>query len=92
MVLEGRAVSFDFALLNPLKVVEFYGDYWHANPRQYGPKDQLRGMIVEQLWARDEARISLISKHAPVKVIWEHQALTERTRTLQECLTFLKSV
>jgi hypothetical protein len=36
--------------------VEFYGDFWHANPLIYKETDCILGVSVSEIWKRDKAR------------------------------------
>lgn len=59
------------------KIIEFNGDFWHANPDFYKSDDivkipNTRGLIAESIWKKDEERNNkLISMGYDVLVIWE---------------------
>lgn len=40
--------------------VEFYGDFWHANPVIYKETDCILGVGVSEIWKRDDTRINEI--------------------------------
>ncbi len=56
-------------------IVEFYGDYAHANPRIYKDPDEyitLCKRTVAQQWARDRKRLGVFYKHGyTVIIVWE---------------------
>lgn len=59
--------------------LEINGNYWHANPKLYGP-DRLitrtrgRAVTASQIWERDKIRISRIkSEGYKVYVLWEKE-------------------
>ena len=41
------------------KIIEFYGDYWHGNPKLYKPDDVVgyKKIKVSKIWERDLNRI-----------------------------------
>lgn len=58
------------------EIIEIYGDYWHANPQMFNPKDEIRciGMIAEDKWEYDAKRIKYLEgKGYTVKVYWESE-------------------
>ena len=56
-------------------VVEFFGDFWHANPLMYFPDAVMHdGLTAEDIWERDFKRINLISKTMNPRflfIVWE---------------------
>jgi len=68
---------YDFYLPTLGLLVEFQGDYWHANPRRYTPGTSLtfhqRGAVmVEDIWRRDaEKRQAGEGAGFRVVYIWE---------------------
>jgi hypothetical protein len=58
------------------KVIEFYGNYWHANPETYKADDIIRttGRSAKEIWDRDLVRIRLLAeKGIKVMVVWESE-------------------
>jgi len=92
-------VFLDFFLKDNGKVIEFYGDYWHANPKKYKPDTHIKmksGMIkkVEEIWELDRIRIDHILKTPYIKylkIIWESDFRERPSEIIQECLNFLKN-
>ena len=83
------------------KVIEFNGDYWHANPRFYGPEfvmkhigeNNLRygGNKAKNIWEYDSKKIrALESLGFKVKTVWERDYMENPDKTIKECLDFLK--
>lgn len=62
-------------------VVEFYGDYWHANPIKYGPEDDIRGIAAKDKWALDAGRESSIIESHGLKIVWQSDS-TQELRSL----------
>lgn len=54
--------------------VEFYGDFWHANPKNFSAGEKRLDTVVESVWEHDRAREREIRSHKKVKhlfVVWE---------------------
>jgi very-short-patch-repair endonuclease len=72
----GRAIV-DFYVKELQKVVEFYGDYWHCNPKIYKHDDIIKhpgasGKLVNEVWEHDRRREDAIkSLGVDVMVVWE---------------------
>ena len=53
-------------------VYEFFGDYYHGNPKIYSSKERIKGSTVGEKWEKDKNRAEIIkSKGYNFKVIWE---------------------
>jgi len=87
----------DFFLREKCKVIEFNGDYWHANPNLYEsgtiinyPYKKTR--LVNDIWESDKKRIDLI-KRIPyindVLVIWEKDYRNNKNKIVEKCMNFL---
>jgi very-short-patch-repair endonuclease len=54
-------------------VIEYFGDYFHANPSFYEPDQKLFGGVVRDKWKKDEIRLNVIrEKGYSVIKIWEN--------------------
>ena len=54
-------------------VIEYFGDYFHANPRFYQPNDKVLKETAEKRWERDEKRLNTIrEKGYDIIKIWEN--------------------
>ena len=75
-------------------VVEFFGNYWHANPAIYTPgkmlnlKGRSEPILVDQVWQHDAERIDLIEKTLGCKVlvIWEKDWKDDPTGTITKAV------
>lgn len=57
-------------------IVEFNGDYWHANPKQYKSEDLIMGKPAHTIWHRDSLKIkSVVDCGYHVNVVWESDYL-----------------
>lgn len=92
-----RTYFLDFFLKERGKVIEFYGDYWHANPNKYQPESVLEFpkqecKIAEDIWKSDSERIDIVLRHPDikdVKIIWEMEYNNDKNKILQECIQYL---
>jgi len=60
--------------------IEFNGDYYHANPKKYGPDSEFRGLIkgngvitAKELWEKDQKKYSILEEYHGIRtiVVWE---------------------
>ena len=66
----------DFININgQKKIIEFYGDYWHANPNKYKSTDKMyKGVLAKEIWKKDKKRLKTFSNYGySTLVIWEHE-------------------
>lgn len=91
IVCNNRAVAVDFYCADTNKVVEFYGDYWHANPKRYSEGYLLRsGYTAKEKWKADEDRLKLINNVGiEVLVIWESDYYDNNRECILKAKKFL---
>lgn len=55
-------------------VIEFYGDYWHANPSKYKEYDILLGKFASDIWNRDYKKMQFLKDYykSEVLIVWEN--------------------
>ncbi len=89
----GKKYSIDYKLGN--KIIEFYGDLWHANPNKYKPDDKpicwsIRSKTAKELWEADERKLSdLENSGFEVLVIWEEDWKKDISLVIRGCRAFL---
>jgi hypothetical protein len=82
-------------ILIDTKVIEVFGDYWHANPMIYESTDIVRypgnkQVIVQDKWDSDNLRLESLKKCGyDVLVIWEYEWRNNLNNTQQKILDFL---
>jgi hypothetical protein len=84
--------SYDFTYNN--KIIEFNGDYWHANPLMHKSTDVIRGLKItaKEKWDMDNLKIELAKINGyDVLTIWEIDYNENKENTLQKCLNYLKN-
>lgn len=85
-----KGYLFDFCLNN--KLIEFNGDYWHANPLFYGPMSfiKAKNKRAKDIWEYDDIKINTAKCQGyNVLVIWENDYKTNKEETINKCIDFL---
>jgi len=71
-------------------IIEFYGDYWHANPNIFDSKDMIKGVYAEDIWLKDKNRIAKLEQsNYRVLIIWENEVNSNKQEMLEKCVNFL---
>jgi len=53
-------------------VIEYYGDFWHANPEKYKANDIIYFKTAKEVWDRDAYRIKLLKEAGyEVIIVWD---------------------
>lgn len=87
-----KGYLFDFCYKN--KLIEFNGDYWHANPKFYEPKSfiKAKNKRAELIWEYDKIKIKTANDQGyKTLIIWEYDYRNNKEATLQKCIDFLNS-
>ena len=91
-----RKFVYDFRLGD--KIVEFDGDYWHANPAIYEHDDYIgersgKPMIASDIWASDAEKILAAEQHGfQVLRVWESEYKEAPKTTIRKCEKFLLGI
>jgi hypothetical protein len=66
---------YDVACYERKKIIEYNGDYWHANPSIYDPSwICCNGMTAREIWHRDQVKKDLaIHRGFDYRVVWESE-------------------
>ena len=72
-------------------IIEYNGDYWHANPSIYLEDHVFRGgYTAKQKWTVDKEKNDYaILSGFDLLVIWEWDFKKQREKTIEQCITFL---
>ncbi len=79
------------------KIIEYNGDFWHANPLKNNANDIInfpnsKGITAKDVWDRDAHKIATARSNGyDVLVIWEHEFKNNKQETLDRCIKFLKA-
>lgn len=88
-------IKLDFYDIQVNKCIEFFGDYWHCNPKQYSYDEIVNfpnGLSkVFNIWERDVSRINLLWKEHSIDTlcIWQHDYTNDPNKIITRCLEFL---
>jgi len=77
------------------KIIEFYGDAYHANPTIYGENDMphpyRKTVFAKEIWKEDLERCKILEdKGYSVMIIWENEYKNSKIDTVNKCVEFLK--
>lgn len=87
-----RYYFFDYTLPQKRKIIEFNGDYWHANPKIYESSwvHPVTNKTAYEIWRFDSEKIDfVIKKGYKVMVVWESDYTNSSEKVIQQCLEFL---
>lgn len=84
-----RIYLFDFRYKN--KIIEYNGDFWHANPKLYNEDHVfLEGVTAIEKWYSDKVRIDAAIKQGyEVLTIWENDYIQDPNAIINKCKEFL---
>ncbi len=68
--------------------VEFYGNYWHANPKLFKSSDIVHhGLIAKQIWKKDEERIKFLRDNKfKIFIVWQDEYQENKGKTIQSLI------
>jgi very-short-patch-repair endonuclease len=84
----------DFYDVTTKTVVEYYGDFWHRNPKKYKAEFVAYNQTSKFVWKRDQNRIEKISRHPDVKrviIVWESDVAANPHRKALEIIQEIKN-
>lgn len=66
-------------------VIEFYGDFWHRNPKLYLAEDSFYGKTSEAIWKYDKNRVDCLNeKGYKIIIIWETDWKSNKDRLIKQ--------
>lgn len=96
--LKERSINPDCLYKETKKIIEFYGDYWHANPKKYNASKEIKKIktsdshksTAKEIWEHDAQREKdIIDAGYKLKIVWESDFTNNPDKVLNECLEFL---
>jgi len=73
------------------KIIEFNGEYWHADSKKYLSSDLIKGKTAQQIWDNDVKKLDALRKNGfAVLVIKEADYYADKDKVINECREFLK--
>jgi very-short-patch-repair endonuclease len=97
-IYDKRPFMYDFVITSPVKaVIEFNGDFWHANPSKYKAdeivKHRGKQRLAKEIWEADEHKLSLIKARGfDIMVIWESEYLNNRQACIEKVIKWIQSL
>lgn len=87
----GKSYRVDY--IRGTKIIEFFGDYWHANPRIYKEDDiMIGGLPASAIWERDNKKLEdLKLKGYSVIIVWEDEYRKDPLEAISRCRSFLEN-
>ena len=71
-------------------IIEFNGDYWHANPKEYKETDLIRGNLVKNIWEFDSKKIKLAKDLGyKVLIVWESDYIDNKFKVIKETVEWI---
>ena len=84
---------YDFTIPELNIIIEYNGDWYHANPKIYNSGDKLNWfsgekMLVDEIWEKDKTRAMIAKKLEGFSTftIWEHDFVNNREETIDKCV------
>lgn len=85
---------YDFCIENIKLIIEFNGDFFHANPITYKPDDLLefKKLTAQEIWDKDAAKIKLAEDAGyKVIVVWESDYKSNKQKVISELLEIINN-
>jgi hypothetical protein len=90
VLVSGYSKSYNVDFCKGNKIIEFYGDYWHANPLFYSKDEYIRQKRVADIWEHDTKKLKDLEHNGfKIKVIWETNYKNNPAKVIEECKRFL---
>ena len=90
ITISGLSYTVDCLYQNNKRIIEFFGDYWHANPSKFSAGDMIKSKVAENIWKRDETKLkALVDAGYQVLVVWESEYNMDKQGTIDKCIAFL---
>lgn len=84
--------KYNVDILYENKIIEYFGDYWHANPKKYSSdwKHKHLNKRADEIWISDKNRIkNLEDRGYDVLVIWETDWHNDKINSIKRINKFL---
>ena len=72
--IQGFTFIYDFFLIDYNIIIEYNGDYWHANPEIYENDKIIDGRTAEEIWSKDKLKKEIAEENGfKFYSIWENK-------------------
>jgi very-short-patch-repair endonuclease len=89
---KNKMYFYDFECKELKKIIEFNGDYWHANPKFYEKNETIRDISCTDIWNKDLIKINVAkSKGYQILIVWEKEVKDNIENIIKECVKFITS-
>ena len=91
LVLKQDGVIYIYDFCNNKRIIEFNGDYWHANPEKYKSTDLIANrQTAKDIWGKDKLKTKVaIDKGFQIMTVWESDYKKDPESVIEKCKTFL---
>lgn len=73
-------------------IIEFNGDYWHANPSLYQDEAVIRGKKAKDIQKRDELKLKTVTDLGfRTLVVWESDFRADKEQTIKEVIIWMQN-
>lgn len=73
-------------------IIEFNGDYWHANPKIYANSALIRGSNAVDIWHKDMLKLKTATDLGfKVLTIWEQEFKNNKVLTIERASKWMLS-
>ena len=92
---DNRCFYVDFLYKN--KIIEFYGDYFHGNPKMYEYSQiigsKYKKTTVAEKWKYDNDREEILKKNGyDVLIVWENDYKQNKKIIIEKCKKWIKNL
>lgn len=73
-------------------IVEFYGNYWHANPKKYKATDIVHhNKTAKEIWKYDKERMEILEKSYRVIIVWQDEYILNKDKTIDNIIKIMEN-
>ena len=71
-------------------IIEFNGDYWHANPKIYNKNDLIRGTSALDIWKKDSIKLNEATRLGyRTLTVWESDFIKNKQAIVEETVKWI---
>lgn len=71
-------------------IIEFNGDYWHANPDIFSSSDKIKNKTAQEIWDKDKMKLELAKTLGfRVLVVWESAYYENKSETIEGVIKWI---
>jgi len=75
------------------KVIEYNGDFWHANPKIYNEEfyNRVSKKFAKEIWEKEKHKEDIAKENSfTVHKVWEMDFKNDKEKVVEECINFLR--